>query len=160
MHLGFHSCMFLGRFRTTHIEAFMERLPSAYDINLFNSAPTLYRELERFDCGDGWNELLMELSLQLEAICVDQAAKGEVPLLARQVKTKFGGLRFYLDIPYIGATDLIDQAKARASATCEECGAPGALHQQSGWYSTLCTAHANSASRSSLRTHGPSQFED
>lgn len=112
-------------------------------IRLLDSAPDLYRGLAGLDCGDGWAELLLELSLQLEMICVEQAAKGEVPLLARQVKMKLGGLRFYLDIPHSRAAALIDQARARASTTCEECGAPGALQQQSGWYSTLCAVHAN-----------------
>jgi hypothetical protein len=97
----------------------------------------------------------MELSLQLEAICVEQAAKGEVPLLASQVKTKFGGLRFYLDIHFACATNLIDHAKDRASATCELCGAQGTLHQQSGWYSTLCIAHARLAESLSGRSEFP-----
>lgn len=114
---------------------------------LFRLAPTLYRSLERLDCGDGWIDLLSELSIQLETICVEQEAKGEVPLLARQVKTKFGGLRFYLDIGGTGAAGLIDHAKARASLTCEECGAAGSLHHQHGWYSTMCATHANSAIR-------------
>lgn len=105
---------------------------------LLHAAPILYRVGMEFECGDGWADLLLELSLKLEAICIAQSAKGEVPLLARQVKVKFGGLRFYLDAPNAGATVVINRARAQAAVTCEECGEPGTRYLTEGWYSTRC----------------------
>lgn len=82
-----------------------------------------------FECGDGWFELLKELSERLEP---------EAGAVAAQVKEKFGTLRFYLRG---GATDAawgaIDEAEAKSGETCESCGKPGSLRGKS-WVQTLC----------------------
>lgn len=108
---------------------------------LLHATPTLYRVGMEFECGDGWADLLLDLSHKLEAICIAQSAKGEEPLLARQVKAKFGGLRFYLNAPNAGAAAVIDRAQAQAAVTCEECGESGVLYLLEGWYSTRCALH-------------------
>lgn len=55
-----------------------------------------------------------------------------------QVKSKFGGLRYYMH----GATDtmnkLIDKAEKKSYNTCELCGSPGQEHSVRGWYWTIC----------------------
>lgn len=82
-----------------------------------------------FECGDGWFELIKELSEKLEP---------EAGVVAIQVKEKFGGLRFYLRG---GAPDrvwdLIDEAEEKSEVTCEVCGKPGTL-RGGGWVRTLC----------------------
>lgn len=83
-----------------------------------------------WECGDGWFELLKELSEKLEPEGV----------IASQVKEKFGSLRFYL---MGGATeevwDLIDAAESKSLEICEVCGQPGTLRGK-GWVRTLCDA--------------------
>lgn len=84
-----------------------------------------------FECGDGWFELLKELSAKLEPLGV----------VAAQVKEKFGTLRFYtegVDVAVADAVDLaIEAAEAKSEVTCEECGAPGALNN-GPWYRVSC----------------------
>lgn len=113
----------------------MNRANTKYLIEHF---PKLYRGITKpvteslmpfgFECGDGWFELIKELSEKLEPHGVE----------AMQVKEKFGGLRFYL---LGGASDevwdLIEVAEHRSEHICEECGAPG--HSRGGsWIKTLC----------------------
>lgn len=67
------------------------------------------------------------------------AAADAVPV-ARQVKEKFGTLRFYVD----GATEeqyaYIAFAEALTARTCEVCGAQGERREE-GWVRTLCYVH-------------------
>jgi len=83
-----------------------------------------------FECGDGWFDLLKELSEKIE----------NHDVVASQVKEKYGTLRFYL---MGGATDevwdLIDEAEEESGKICEECGQPGKLID-GGWLSVRCEA--------------------
>ena len=84
-----------------------------------------------FECGDGWFDLIKELSENLEPLGV----------VAEQVKEKFGTLRFYVGgVPTEIADqvwDAIEEAEQKSETTCELCGAPGEL-RGTGWVSTLC----------------------
>ena len=115
-----------------------------------------------FGVGDGWFNIIDTLcSLmsskvdrirrELERLKIkDQAlthytehqlheALEELPVI-KQVKEKFGALRFYVD----GVTDehraYIDFAESLSMRTCEECGAPG-TPRNAGWTKTLCDKH-------------------
>lgn len=61
-------------------------------------------------------------------------------VVVRQVKEKFGTLRFYYD----GGDDMIDgmvrMAESMSAVTCEQCGAPGTTGGR-GWITTLCETH-------------------
>ena len=61
-------------------------------------------------------------------------------VVVRQVKEKFGTLRFYYD----GGDDKIDgmvrMAESMSAVICEQCGAPGTVGG-SRWISTLCETH-------------------
>jgi hypothetical protein len=108
---------------------------------LLETFPNLYQGYYRsmketcmcwgFECGDGWFELIKELSEKLEPLGVE----------AEQVKEKFGTLRFYTGgVPEEVADEvfaLIDEAEERSEKTCEQCGAPGEL-RPGGWIQTLC----------------------
>ena len=63
------------------------------------------------------------------------------PVIAVQVKEKFGSLRFYIE----GGTDedyaAIDLAESVSVRTCEVCGSPGKL-RGNHWLKTLCDEHA------------------
>jgi hypothetical protein len=84
-----------------------------------------------FECGDGWYDLIDELSSNLERFGVQ----------AMQVKEKFGGLRFYIsgyNPKYSNEIDMaIGRAEKKSIRTCEKCGKPGSIRDW-GWLQTLC----------------------
>ena len=61
----------------------------------------------------------------------------------RQIKEKFGGLRYYCSVDnYSDVYALIQAAEAESFVTCEDCGKPGILRTGRHWLSTLCDEHA------------------
>jgi len=105
-------------------------------------------------CGDGWFDLLDMLCGQIQnrvdnvnrnrSWSIESGPKTLIPTKtevficeATQVKTKWGGLRFYTD----GGDDYIDglisMAESMSYRVCENCGAPGRLNKK-GWLSSLC----------------------
>lgn len=61
-------------------------------------------------------------------------------VIVRQVKEKFGGLRFYYDGGDEYIAGLVSMAETWADRSCEECGAPG-KRRDGGWVRTLCDEH-------------------
>lgn len=120
---------------------------------LLNDFPYLYRGKTEgmqhnlmcfgFECGDGWFDLIYDLSTKIDAIAKKEGLEGEAYPKAFQVKEKFGGLRFYFDngVPK-EVLDAVDEAEAKAATICEVCGAPGSRRTRGGWVTTLCDEHA------------------
>lgn len=88
---------------------------------------------------DGWCELIHNLHKQISEI---------VPTYTLcQIKQKFGGLRYYYDLP-IGTDEtvadhieeLVDLAELLAKNTCELCGSSDSVDTVSvkRWLQTLC----------------------
>ncbi len=99
-----------------------------------------------FNCGDGWFDLIWELSekiekLELNQYDADESAKmlllGESKLNVQQVKEKFGELRFYMNSTTDEMEDLIQEYCEKSGHICENCGKPGSP-TESGWIKTLC----------------------
>ena len=88
------------------------------------------------EIGDGWYTLIDDLCAKLQA---DADACGSQPK-AYQVKEKFGGLRFYVDIATPEQQEMIGEAEEKSTKLCEVCGAAG-TRTRSGWIKTLCKAH-------------------
>jgi hypothetical protein len=71
---------------------------------LFDDFPHLYRNrnessMQRgFECGDGWYDLIYTLSRDIEKAANEIGLKPDSPdwPMCRQVKEKFGSLRFYV----------------------------------------------------------------
>ncbi|MFA5387845.1 MAG: hypothetical protein WC322_05705 [Candidatus Paceibacterota bacterium] len=92
-----------------------------------------------FECADGWEPLIRELSAKLEFLNDNTPTEVE----ATQVKEKFGTLRFYTggigggwpwaDIVFA----LIDETEQQSAHVCEQCGKPGYTSGE-GWLRTLC----------------------
>lgn len=99
--------------------------------------------------GPGWERLVDELHRRVLEVAPD--------VQVAQVKEKFGGLRYYYDLPgeevevesVLGKTQsevvekLVDQAELVSTWICEVCGKPG--HTDGfghGWLLTLCPEHA------------------
>jgi len=80
-----------------------------------------------FSCGKGWFLLLDELCSKIK----------DMHVTARQVKEKFGGLRFYADGDD-GSHDIISDYENKSMKTCETCGEPAEVASHNGWMRTIC----------------------
>lgn len=107
-----------------------------------------------FECGDGWFNIINQLCSNIQHHIdwkqeqKEKYGQGEgcSQVVAKQVKEKFGTLRFYTS----GGDDTIDgmirMAESMSAVTCEECGAPGRTRGR-GWIYTACDAHAKEEDR-------------
>ncbi len=111
-----------------------------------------------FGCADGWFMLLHRLCRRLAELDREQPA-GQALLRARQVKQKFGTLRFYLDGGDAAVGLAVNAAEEESARTCERCGGPGELRERRGWFATLCTHDAPAAGgwRLAEETHAPAE---
>jgi hypothetical protein len=118
---------------------------------LFNDFPLLYhpdRNIREslmcfgFECGDGWYDLIRELSEKLYPL-IEKIKPDEYGTCcsASQVKEKYGTLRFYMHTETDEMSDLIREYEDRSSRICEACGKPGNLQERNRWYSTTCEEH-------------------
>ena len=89
-----------------------------------------------FECHDGWFDLIDSLCSSIQRH-IDYEKDKSIQIVAAQVKSKFGGLRFYYD----GGDDFIhgavDVAENISQKTCEMCGRPG-QRVGDGWIFTMC----------------------
>ena len=120
-----------------------------------------------FECDDGWDHVIVTLceliSSQVNHVHSRIAylhkdnkfdhpeldaelaeAIDALPVIA-QVKEKFGGLRFYVDMHgdklyNERVYSYIQFAEQLSYSVCEICGAPGEV-RNNRWYKTLCDAH-------------------
>jgi len=94
-----------------------------------------------FDFGDGWYEITKELSEKLEKEIqkfIDKNPDFKCHPCAFQMKEKFGFGRFYMTSQTEVMDKYIDEWKDKTCITCEECGKPGELCSDRGWYRTMC----------------------
>lgn len=78
--------------------------------------------------GPGWLDLVLELDRQLTELFPNYRI--------HQIKEKFGGLRYYVDIPWSQdskAYALIGKAETESFKICEWCGKPGSVGRQNSW---------------------------
>ena len=119
-----------------------EAMTANISYDLVTTFPDLYKDLSHIECGDGWHDLLYELSGKIEKLMWELPSVERASCYAAQVKSKLGTLRFYM----YGSTDaiewLIREAEARSACICEQCGKPGKLCGR-GWVFTACEEHAN-----------------
>jgi hypothetical protein len=110
--------------------------------------------------GAGWWPLLETAFVEIVAVMQQYP---DYRFAVRQIKEKFGGLRFYYNIvPAAGEVDddeddrssdyavrsmigeavgkIIDAAENEAYGICEVCGEPG-HHTNTGWVKVLCDKH-------------------
>lgn len=108
--------------------------------------PRLYKEGIAFECASGWCDIIYDLSIKIEKILNDYAENHKVPegeeyerfeMFAVQVKEKYGTLRFYMSCETDEITDLIHEAEALSSQTCENCGAPAKMRGKR-WIEVKC----------------------
>lgn len=102
------------------------------------------KALSRVRCGiyypDGWGILINNLCSLVEQEINQLPPEQQEKVYVVQIKSKFGGLRYYLNssTPYInGAVEL---AEALSFTTCEKCGNRGEGKQVGNWSVVLCEA--------------------
>lgn len=114
-------------------------------LKLIEECPNLYKVPEGyrfvFDVGEGWYDLIAELSHKLEVMIVEymkEEPEDEFIPRAVQVKEKFGGLRFYMSTYLEDMSELIDEAEDKSYEICEICGDVGKVIAKQGWIRTRC----------------------
>ena len=96
------------------------------------------------DVYPGWYEIITKLDNLLSYISPDYKIS--------QIKTKFGGLRYYADFEwdkedpdYQTREDIFDSLiryyESLSMSICEVCGSWGEMHDKKGWYYTACSKH-------------------
>lgn len=115
---------------------------------LTNDFPQLYRGVNDsieeslmpfgFECGDGWFDLIYKLSKKIHEIANEKGLVGENYPKVFQVKSKCGGLRYYIDPVPDEMFDIIEDAEHKSTMICESCGKPGEQITHHGWVYTTC----------------------
>ncbi len=82
------------------------------------------------DVDKGWHQIIINLDKAL--------SKLDPNYKIYQIKEKFGGLRYYCSSNNKLAKEIINEAERIADKTCENCGKPGTLVNNNGWYHTCC----------------------
>lgn len=97
--------------------------------------PNLYKKDIPFECGSGWANLILDLSLKIEEILKKNPQNFD--MTAIQIKEKYGTLRFYMSGETEEIRDLIREAEADSSQVCENCGAPAKM-RGTKWFEVKC----------------------
>jgi hypothetical protein len=101
-----------------------------------DAIPTVF-SLWGFECGDGWFDLIDVLCARLQLA----TRHGAPQVVVKQVKEKFGSLRFSVSGADAGQRGMIDLAEMMSERLCEICGNPGEMFS-TGWMQTRCPTHA------------------
>lgn len=88
-----------------------------------------------FECEDGWFQLINNLCEMLQFETDNNKIK---QVIAKQVKEKFGGLRFYSNVQDKFQQGLISFAEEMSFYICESCGTNENIGRTSGYILTLC----------------------
>lgn len=125
--------------------------------NLFKTYPNIFQDKDKsmsqtcmcwgIAVGDGWYKIIREICEEMERV----RQKTGIQYIADQVKSKFGGLRFYYheDCRLLKLSKderdkynkhmrkFVSNREMEAEKTCENCGKSG-TRRSSGWIRTLC----------------------
>ena len=115
---------------------------------LYDRFPDLYRGRTKpdteslmcygFECGNGWFDLIAELSHRIADIAKAAGLTSDAYPEATQVKEKYGGLRFYTETVSDAIQDAISEACERSFSVCEVCSRPGKTAKSRHRVRTLC----------------------
>ena len=119
-----------------------------YDEKLCKDFPNLYRKRNcspmescmyfGFEHGDGWFQIIYDLSGKLEKLILQLPENEREQYYASQVKEKLGTLRFYMSTETDEMEEAIREAEDLTEKTCEWCSKEGELRNENYWYITLC----------------------
>lgn len=95
-----------------------------YD-DLFSKYPSVFKNLQYFECDEGWYNLIDKLCSVMENYIKHQLPDDiQDEVYAVQIKEKFGGLRFYISHSDPFLDGAIAMAERMSYTICESCGAP------------------------------------
>jgi len=98
--------------------------------------------LSRVTCGiyypDGWNYLVGNLCDIVERQVGKLSPEMQDKVHVVQIKSKFGGLRYYMNQSTPHIEGAIEMAESLSFKICETCGNQGAMKQIGNWIATLC----------------------
>lgn len=116
------------------------------DSTLVEKYPKILGKIGYTECSDGWHFLIDVLCKQIQRYIdhkvtyseMSEEDKEALQVVAVQVKSKFGGLRFYAN----GGDDVTDgmirMAEGISYRICEYCSAQANQQNDSGWIHTAC----------------------
>jgi hypothetical protein len=136
-------------YQQTDYDEFAAKMESNY--------PSMFAEpYGGFDIGPGWWPIVESLCRHIYRYTEHKQRTRELllnsnpynvavppaiqPVIVRQIKEKFGELRFYHDGGDAKIDGMVAMAEVWAAHTCEQCGKPG-KHRTGGWFKTLCDEH-------------------
>lgn len=94
------------------------------------------------ECDAGWHPMIVDALAKIDAIVGGNAEK----FLIRQIKEKFGELRFYFsadDDVRAEIAAIIEAIEKRSRSMCEICGVGGCgIKSYRGYYKCVCAEHA------------------
>ena len=99
-----------------------------------------------FECDNGWYDIIdvlcsnIQRENEMESYRLKREGEEYAPVIASQVKEKFGGLRFYVDGHNDRVSGMITMAESMSYRTCEVCGKPGRPRRYA-WVQTHCEDH-------------------
>lgn len=121
-----------------------------FDDELVKLCPNLYKDRYAsiqtscmgwgFDIGDGWRNIVKDLSIKLEKLILALPKDERASYCASQVKEKFSSLHFYMTSSTDEMEKLISEAEEKSAITCEVCGTSGKTRGKS-WLYTACDEH-------------------
>lgn len=103
--------------------------------DLYKKYPLIFAKVNGLEIGEGWADLVDQLCDYLQM----QTKNNNLQVVATQVKTKFGGLRFYTERATREQQWVIGFVENLSINFCEECGSNQNVGQTSGsWVTTVC----------------------
>lgn len=89
------------------------------------------------ECLNGWDRLIEPIVDYINVY--NETASKEEKIHIKQIKEKFGGLRFYTDRKTKQLKNMIEAAEHESIHTCEICGSKYDIGQTAdGWITTCC----------------------
>jgi hypothetical protein len=102
--------------------------------------PKLFSKIQYFECGPGWCDILDRMCNKLQTY-IDKEQEEQVNIT--NIKNQYGELLIHASTYGMEKADeIIEEAEAEATTTCEFTGLPGKLHSLGSVYHVVCPEKA------------------
>ena len=93
------------------------------------------------ECGSGWYMIIDCLCESIQQYVNGVSYTGRIaPVIANQIKEKYGTLRFYYEGGDEFVDGMVDYAENMSGHICENCGSPeGKIKSKMGWLKCRCS---------------------
>ena len=105
---------------------------------LIDAFPSLYPNRLFVGCGDGWYQLLIELSTEILSM---SARFGIDPPTINSISEKHGGLRIDIATTNHEIINLVNDYENKSESICDVCGAKGQIRDDRFVMKTRCDEH-------------------